>query len=108
MKIAVFVSGGGTNLQAIIDRIESGELGVTVPMRGDDELGELGRAFSNMSRRIEELIDKTYKEELIHIFPKWFHKIEDEWNKPKFILGGRHYHDTKTKDTTKKKIERKL
>ena len=26
MKIAVFVSGGGTNLQAIIDRIESGEL----------------------------------------------------------------------------------
>ena len=26
MKIAVFVSGGGTNLQAIIDRIENGEL----------------------------------------------------------------------------------
>ncbi|MBQ0011510.1 MAG: phosphoribosylglycinamide formyltransferase [Clostridiales bacterium] len=26
MKIAVFVSGGGTNLQAIIDRITSGEL----------------------------------------------------------------------------------
>ncbi|MCR5199874.1 MAG: phosphoribosylglycinamide formyltransferase [Saccharofermentans sp.] len=26
MKIAVFVSGGGTNLQAIIDRINSGEL----------------------------------------------------------------------------------
>ena len=45
-------------------RIESGELGVTVPMRGGDELGNLGVAFSNMSRRIEELIDKTYKEEL--------------------------------------------
>ena len=26
MKIAVFVSGGGTNLQAIIDKIESGEI----------------------------------------------------------------------------------
>ncbi len=45
-------------------RIENGELGVTVPMRGNDELGELGRAFSRMSQRIEELIDKTYKEEL--------------------------------------------
>ncbi|MBR6185438.1 MAG: histidine kinase [Clostridia bacterium] len=45
-------------------RIENGELGVTVPMRGGDELGNLGVAFSNMSRRIEELIDKTYKEEL--------------------------------------------
>ncbi len=45
-------------------RIESGELGVTVPMRGGDELGDLGVAFSNMSRRLEELIDRTYKEEL--------------------------------------------
>ena len=45
-------------------RIEQGELGVTVPMRGGDELGNLGVAFSNMSRRIEQLIDKTYKEEL--------------------------------------------
>lgn len=45
-------------------RIEAGELGVTVPMRGGDELGNLGVAFSNMSRRIQELIDKTYKEEI--------------------------------------------
>ena len=45
-------------------RIEKGELGVTVPMRGGDELGDLGVSFSNMSRRIEQLIDKTYKEEL--------------------------------------------
>ena len=45
-------------------RIEAGELGVTVPMHGDDELGQLGRAFSQMSLRIEELIDKTYKEEI--------------------------------------------
>ncbi len=45
-------------------RIEAGELGVTVPMRGDDELGSLGKAFSNMSLRLQELIDKTYKEEI--------------------------------------------
>lgn len=45
-------------------RIEAGELGVTVPMRGGDELGDLGRAFSNMSTRIANLIDKTYKEEI--------------------------------------------
>ena len=45
-------------------RIEAGEMGVTVPMHGDDELGSLGKAFSNMSLRLEELIDRTYKEEI--------------------------------------------
>lgn len=45
-------------------RIEQGELGVTVPMHGNDELGKLGSAFSNMSLRIQALIDKTYKEEI--------------------------------------------
>ena len=45
-------------------RIESGELGVTVPMRGGDELGDLGVAFSNMSVRLKELIEKTYQEEI--------------------------------------------
>ena len=46
------------------NRIEAGELGVTVPMQGKDELGTLGKAFSNMSLRLEELIDRTYKEEI--------------------------------------------
>ncbi|MBR4502038.1 MAG: histidine kinase [Clostridia bacterium] len=45
-------------------RIENGEWGVTVPMRGGDELGDLGVAFSSMSVHIKELIDRTYKEEL--------------------------------------------
>lgn len=45
-------------------RIEAGELGVTVPMRGQDELGRLGRSFTSMSLRLEQLIDKTYKEEI--------------------------------------------
>ena len=45
-------------------RIEAGELGVTVPMHGEDELGHLGMAFSNMSLRLQELIEKTYKEEI--------------------------------------------
>ena len=45
-------------------RIEEGELGVTVPLNGGDELGRLGRSFSKMSLRLKELIDKTYKEEI--------------------------------------------
>lgn len=45
-------------------RIEGGELGVTVPMNGSDELGQLGDAFSHMSLRLKELIDRTYKEEI--------------------------------------------
>ncbi len=45
-------------------RIEGGELGVTVPMHGSDELGQLGEAFSHMSLRMKELIEKTYKEEI--------------------------------------------
>ena len=45
-------------------RIERGELGVTVPMHGRDELGQLGEAFSHMSLRLKELIEKTYKEEI--------------------------------------------
>ena len=46
------------------DRIRSGELGVVVPMRGTDELGQLGTAFSEMSLRLQELIDKSYKEQI--------------------------------------------
>lgn len=45
-------------------RIEAGELGVTVPMHGEDELGSLGKAFSNMSLRLKQLIERTYKEEI--------------------------------------------
>ena len=45
-------------------RIEKGELGVTVPMHGNDELGQLGESFSHMSLRLKELIDRTYKEEI--------------------------------------------
>ena len=45
-------------------RIEEGELGVTVPMHGGDELGNLGVSFSHMSLRLKELIEKTYKEEI--------------------------------------------
>ncbi len=45
-------------------RIEEGELGVTVPLNGGDELGHLGQSFSHMSLRMKELIDRTYKEEI--------------------------------------------
>jgi len=45
-------------------RIEEGELGVTVPLKGEDELGQLGKSFSHMSLRLKELIDRTYREEI--------------------------------------------
>lgn len=45
-------------------RISAGELGVTVPMRGSDELGQLGVAFSSMSTQIRHLVDTVYKEQL--------------------------------------------
>ena len=45
-------------------RIEAGEFGAVVPMRGSDELGVLGRTFSDMSTHLKELIDRTYKEEI--------------------------------------------
>ena len=58
-------------------RIEEGELGVTVPMHGSDELGQLGEAFSHMSLRLKELIDRTYKEEIegskgLKPSPRWY------------------------------------
>ena len=53
-----------TRMSDAAKRIESGEFGVTVPVRSRDELGQLGNTFSRMSRRLRELIDKTYKEEL--------------------------------------------
>jgi sensor histidine kinase YesM len=45
-------------------QIEEGNFGVTVPLRGGDELGDLGVSFSKMSVRLKELINKTYKEEI--------------------------------------------
>lgn len=52
------------NLSAAAGRIEAGELGVTVPTTGKDELGQLSSAFSHMSLRLKDLIDRTYKEEI--------------------------------------------
>lgn len=45
-------------------RISEGELGVTVPMHGADELGQLGVAFSSMSTQIRHLVDTVFKEQL--------------------------------------------
>ena len=50
MKIAVFVSGGGTNLQAIIDRINSGELKnveIAIVIASNDSAYALTRASDN-------------------------------------------------------------
>ncbi|MCL1854964.1 MAG: HAMP domain-containing protein, partial [Clostridia bacterium] len=45
-------------------RIQNGELGITVPIHGDDELGRLGNAFSNMSVQLKTLVDQSYKAEI--------------------------------------------
>jgi two-component system sensor histidine kinase YesM len=45
-------------------RMADGELGVTVPMHGKDELGQLGIAFSSMSTQIRHLVDTAFKEEI--------------------------------------------
>lgn len=45
-------------------RIQEGELGLVVPMHGEDELGRLGAAFSAMSLQMRDLIDKSYKVEI--------------------------------------------
>ena len=50
MKIAVFVSGGGTNLQAVIDRINSGELKnvqIALVIASNDSAYALTRAANN-------------------------------------------------------------
>lgn len=46
-------------------RVASGEFGVTVPMKGGDEIGQAGKAFTAMSLKLHELIDKSYREELL-------------------------------------------
>ena len=45
-------------------RIQNGELGITVPIHGEDELGRLGNAFSNMSVQLKTLVDQSYKAEI--------------------------------------------
>ena len=51
-------------LSAATQQMAQGELGVTVPMQGADEIGSLGRSFNTMSLQIQHLIDKSYREEL--------------------------------------------
>lgn len=46
-------------------RMESGEMGVQVSMQRQDEIGDVGRAFNAMSLQVQNLIDKSYKEEII-------------------------------------------
>lgn len=51
-------------LSQATQRMAGGELGITVPAGAEDEVGRLGRAFNVMSLRIQQLIDKSYREEL--------------------------------------------
>lgn len=50
---------------------------------------------------------QTFKEQLIPVLLKLFQKIETE-GKPKFILWGQHYPDTKTEDSTRRENYRPI
>ncbi len=45
-------------------RLAQGELGITVPSEGIDEIGQLGESFNAMSLQIQQLIEQSYLEEL--------------------------------------------
>lgn len=51
-------------LASATEQMARGELGITVPMQGPDEIGGLGRSFNAMSMQIQELIDISYREGL--------------------------------------------
>lgn len=53
-----------TQIASATQRLAGGELGITVPTQGMDEVGQLGTAFNTMSTRIQRLIDQSYREEL--------------------------------------------
>lgn len=53
-----------TRLTKASRHMEKGELGVTVPVQGDNEITQLAKAYNAMSVRIRELIEKSYKEEI--------------------------------------------
>lgn len=45
-------------------RMAGGELGITVPTQGKDEIGQVAMVFNGMSVQLEHLVEKSYKEEL--------------------------------------------
>jgi class 3 adenylate cyclase len=52
-------------LQQAVNRVSGGEIGVEVPVRGNDEFSELGGAFNDMSRSLrvkQDLIDEQRRE----------------------------------------------
>ena len=53
-----------TDLSKASLRLASGELGITVPSGGIDEIGKLGESFNTMSLQIQQLIEQSYLEEL--------------------------------------------
>lgn len=52
------------NLARAAERLANGELGLTIPVHGDDEIGRVSTAFNAMSLQMRRMIDKSYREEL--------------------------------------------
>lgn len=54
-----------SELRALMKKAESGQFDVSIPVRTNDEIGELSLSFNHMLSRIKELIMKVYKAEIL-------------------------------------------
>ena len=55
-----------TSLRAAVERLRSGEMGVTVPVTSRDELGVLGQAFNQMTRDLQHTtVSRDYVDNII-------------------------------------------
>lgn len=63
-KISRSISAPIRELQAAMERVEQGDLEVTVHTDKDDETGRLSRSFNHMVSNIRELIEKVYLTQL--------------------------------------------
>lgn len=70
-------------LTGAVLEMKEGELGIQVSENGDDEVGMLEKAFSEMSSRIKYLIDEVYQKELIKRAAEY--NLLQEQVKPHFL-----------------------
>ena len=45
-------------------RLEHGDFDISLPVESEDEIGELSRRFNEMSRALNEYVDKVYRSQL--------------------------------------------
>ena len=53
------------NLTQQIQKLENGDFAIKVRNKGNDEIGQLSRAFENMAKRLHSLIKEVYEKEIL-------------------------------------------